>query len=299
MKRASGSVVEALGSFFLASSLACLLARDLRSASSRSSASRALAARSLTSRAARSRAAWRRRFEAHGSSSSSRLRAASHSATAASTLSSLSPVLNDALWRWRESSCRRRRSRPASPAPRRSAPSRLASTAGRGLPPARPGSRRSRDSYAARRPPASGKRRRFARAAPVRAPSLSLRPWRRATAPREPQDRRPAGPPRPRASEPDRKAPQDRGSRQSSTPRALGGPMAEVRRDRSCPSAIAAGPAAPPELRSSPIRLTEVSDRESQPDQKSQFLHTLESGHDNRWFGYSTGRSAGWPEKKP
>jgi hypothetical protein len=43
---ASGSVVEALGSFFLASSLACFAARDLRSASSRSSAARALPARS-------------------------------------------------------------------------------------------------------------------------------------------------------------------------------------------------------------------------------------------------------------
>jgi hypothetical protein len=45
MKRASGSLVEALGAFFLASSLTCLAARALRSASSRSSAARALAAR--------------------------------------------------------------------------------------------------------------------------------------------------------------------------------------------------------------------------------------------------------------
>jgi hypothetical protein len=43
MERASGSLVEALGSFFLAS--LWVLARALRSASSRLSAARALAAR--------------------------------------------------------------------------------------------------------------------------------------------------------------------------------------------------------------------------------------------------------------
>jgi len=45
MDRASGSLVEALGSFFFASSLLWVLARALRSASSRSSAARALPAR--------------------------------------------------------------------------------------------------------------------------------------------------------------------------------------------------------------------------------------------------------------
>ena len=56
-------MVEALGSFFLASSFACLAARAFRSALSRSSAASALPARSLTSRAARSRAACRLRLD--------------------------------------------------------------------------------------------------------------------------------------------------------------------------------------------------------------------------------------------
>src|ERR1700722_16166026 len=45
MQRASGSLVEALGSLFLASSLAWVFARAFRSASSRSNAARALSAR--------------------------------------------------------------------------------------------------------------------------------------------------------------------------------------------------------------------------------------------------------------
>ena len=52
-------------------------------------------------------------------------------------------------------------------------------------------SRQARGSSAARLPPAIDRPRRFAQAAPVRAPEPTLRPWHKATAPREPQDRRP------------------------------------------------------------------------------------------------------------
>ena len=169
---------------------------------------------------------------------------------------------------------------------RRSAPSRFASAAGRGSPPARPGNQRARDNSAARRPPATDRRRRFGRAVPVRAPNPPLRPSHRATAKAEPRDRRPAGPLRPRAREParepDRKAAKDRGSRRNSRRGARDAPLAKAPRDRSYPSAADAGPAAPPELPPSPIHLTEPATENHSPSESANSF-TRCRGNDTLW----------------
>ena len=101
------------------------------------------------SRAARSRAACRRRLEAPGSSVSSCLSAVSRSPTAASILSNFSPVLNDpllALARIFVPSTAISES-VISLSPINAVT--LCVSAGQELPPARPGSRRARDSSAA------------------------------------------------------------------------------------------------------------------------------------------------------
>ena len=111
-------------------------------------------------------------FDAPGSLESSCLSAAKRSATAASILSSFSPVLKDSLL-----ALARTFVPSTAIAARLISPSAISavtlcvSSRSRTLRAARPGSRRARDSSAARRPPATDRRRRFARAAPVRAPT--------------------------------------------------------------------------------------------------------------------------------
>ena len=280
MGRASGSLVEAFGPFFFASSLTCLAARALRSASSRSSAARALAARSRTSRAARSRAACRRRVEAPGSSANSCLRAAKRSAPGfdldefvarperfpARVGANLRAVDGDRIKADQPFGDQRRHALRQQPIENFDA--------------SPPENRRARDSSAARRRRANDRRHRFAPAAPIRAPNPRPRP---SLKPQRQQNRGIGGRPsrfalarenlivKRRKIEAVDETPRRERARWS----AGNSPSRSIMSQRNCRRSGRTTRASP-----SPIRPSHISDERITAQAKGQFLHTLVSGND-------------------